>query len=63
MENSPLWDFINTVLIVFKKEQAHSGILDVKIMSTPFTLILSLPRMLLETNSRALGQSLAASWC
>lgn len=36
MENSPLWGFINAVLIVLKKEQAHSGVLDVKIMSTPF---------------------------
>lgn len=36
MESSPLWDFINAVLIVFKKEQPHSGVLDVKIKSTPF---------------------------
>lgn len=50
-------------LSAFKEEHKYRDILDFKIMSALFTLMLSLLRILPETNSGALEQGLAARWC
>lgn len=50
-------------LSAFKEEHIYMDILDFKIMSALFTFMLSLLRMLPETNLGALEQGLAASWC
>lgn len=50
-------------LSAFKEEHIYRDILDFRILSALFMLMLSLLRMFSEPNLGALEQGLAASWC